>query len=39
VDRQRPGLAADRGRSMVVMYVSDEFVMVTVTVTVARIPT
>ncbi len=38
VDRQRPGLAADRGRSMVVMYVSDEFVMVMVTVTAARIP-
>jgi hypothetical protein len=38
VDRQRPGLAADRGRSMVVMYVSDEFVMVTVMATAARIP-
>jgi hypothetical protein len=36
VDRQRPGLAVDRGRSMVVIYVSDGFVKVMVTV--ARIP-
>ena len=38
VDRQRPGSVADRVRSMVVMYVSDELVMVMVTATVARIP-
>jgi hypothetical protein len=40
VDRQRPGLAlaADRGRSMVVMYVRDGFVMMTATAKAARTP-